>query len=95
MNYSICLLDNGGRTEQTQFGPYEDDAAALVQARKDVASSPIVEVWKKASSSWRGFFAIRSLARRTHERARTQVDPAEDLRWAAQTSASATHTRLL
>jgi hypothetical protein len=46
MNYSICLLDKGGCTQRTQFGPYEDDAAALVQARKDVDSSPIVEVWR-------------------------------------------------
>jgi hypothetical protein len=46
MNYSICLLDAGGRTQHTAFGPFDDDAAALAQARTQVAGSPIVEVWK-------------------------------------------------
>ena len=46
MNYSICLLDEGGRTQRTAFEPYEDDAAALTQARTQVAGSTIVEVWK-------------------------------------------------
>lgn len=46
MNYSICLLDAGGRTQHTSFGPFDDDAAALAQARTQVAGSPIVEVWK-------------------------------------------------
>jgi hypothetical protein len=44
MNYSICLLDAGGRTQHTSFGRF--DAAALAQARTQVAGSPIVEVWK-------------------------------------------------
>jgi hypothetical protein len=46
MNYSICSLDEGGRTQHTQFGPYDNDAAALAQARVDLAESAIVEVWK-------------------------------------------------
>lgn len=46
MNYSICLLDAGGRTQRTSFGPFDDDAAALAQARTHVAAFPIVEVWK-------------------------------------------------
>jgi hypothetical protein len=46
MNYSICLLDAGGRTQHTSFGPFDDDAAALAQARTQVTGSPIVEVWK-------------------------------------------------
>lgn len=46
MNYSICLLDEGGRTQRTAFEPYEDDASALAQARTQVAGSAIVEVWK-------------------------------------------------
>ena len=46
MNYSICLLDEGGRTLRSEFGPYHDDAAAVAQARTEVAGSPIVEVWK-------------------------------------------------
>jgi hypothetical protein len=46
MNYSICLLDAGGRTKRTDFGPFDNDVAALAQARTEVADSPIVEVWK-------------------------------------------------
>jgi hypothetical protein len=46
MNYSICLLDAGGRTQRTSFGPFVDDAAALAQARTQVPGTPIVEVWK-------------------------------------------------
>lgn len=46
MNYSICLLDAGGITQRTLFGPHEDDAAALAAARALMVSSPIVEVWK-------------------------------------------------
>lgn len=46
MNYSICLLDAGGRTQRTFFGPFDDDVAALAKARTQVAGSPIVEVWK-------------------------------------------------
>lgn len=46
MNYSICLLDAGGRTQHTSFGPFDDDIAALAQARTQVPSSAIVEVWK-------------------------------------------------
>lgn len=46
MNYSICLLDAGGRTQRTEFGLFDDDAAALIQARSEVEASPIVEVWK-------------------------------------------------
>jgi len=46
MNYSICLLDIGGRTQRTTYGPFDDDIAALVQARVEVAVSPIVEIWK-------------------------------------------------
>lgn len=46
MNYSIRLLDAGGRTQRTSFGPFNDDAAALTQARSHVAGAPIVEVWK-------------------------------------------------
>ncbi|ANP45809.1 hypothetical protein ATE48_07670 [Candidatus Viadribacter manganicus] len=46
MNYSICLLGAGGCTQRTSFGPFEDDAAALAQARTHVCGSPIVEVWK-------------------------------------------------
>lgn len=46
MNYSISLLDAGGRTQRTSFGPFDDDAAALAQARTQVPGSAIVEVWK-------------------------------------------------
>ncbi len=46
MNYSICLLDKAGLTQHTQFGPFEDDAAALRQARTEALTSAIVEVWK-------------------------------------------------
>jgi hypothetical protein len=46
MNYSICLLDAGGRTQRTSFGPFDDDAAALARARTQVPGSAIVEVWK-------------------------------------------------
>jgi hypothetical protein len=46
MNYSICLLDAGGRTLRTELSAYSDDAAALVRARTEVVTSPIVEVWK-------------------------------------------------
>lgn len=49
MNYSIRLLDAGGRTQRTSFGPFDDDAAALAQARTQVAGSAIVEVWKDYS----------------------------------------------
>jgi hypothetical protein len=47
MNYSICLLDADGRTQRTDYGPFDDDAAALTQARTEVSASPIVEVWKE------------------------------------------------
>lgn len=46
MHYSICLLDAGGRTQRTTYGPFDDDTAALAQARTEVAISPIVEIWK-------------------------------------------------
>ena len=46
MDYSISLLDAGGRTQRTASGSYTDDDAALAQARTEVAASPIVEVWK-------------------------------------------------
>lgn len=46
MNYSICLLDVGGRTQRTTYGPFDNDTAALAQARTEVAGSPIVEIWK-------------------------------------------------
>lgn len=45
MNYSICLLDTGGRTQRTTYGPFDSDTAALAQARTEVAISPIVEIW--------------------------------------------------
>lgn len=47
MNYSICLLDAGGRTQRTEFGPFDDDGAALAQARTEVSGAPIVEVWSE------------------------------------------------
>lgn len=46
MNYSICILDAGGRIQRTQFAPYEDDGAAVAQARTELPSAAIVEVWK-------------------------------------------------
>ncbi len=46
MNYSICLLDKAGRTQRTRFGPFDDDVAALAQARSEVPDAAIVEVWK-------------------------------------------------
>jgi hypothetical protein len=46
MNYSICLLDTGGRTQSSQFVNFDDDGGALAQARHAVRGSPIVEVWK-------------------------------------------------
>jgi hypothetical protein len=46
MNYSISLLDAGGHTQSTVFGPFDNDASALAQARTEIADSPIVEVWK-------------------------------------------------
>lgn len=46
MNYSICMLDAGGRTQRTAFDPFDDDAAALRRARLELSKSDIVEVWK-------------------------------------------------
>ena len=46
MNYSICLLDEGGRAQRTAFEPSEDDAGALTPARAQVADSAIVVLWK-------------------------------------------------
>ncbi|MEQ1812694.1 MAG: hypothetical protein ABL889_22395 [Terricaulis sp.] len=46
MNYSICLLDSGGRTQHTHFGAFDNDGVALAQARSDLKTSSIVEVWK-------------------------------------------------
>lgn len=45
MNYSICLLDAGGRTQRTDFRSFDNDAAALIQARAEVPGSAITEVW--------------------------------------------------
>ena len=45
MNYSICLLDAGGRTKRTEFGPFDNDGAALDHARGEAAGSSILEVW--------------------------------------------------
>ncbi len=45
-NYSICYLDSQGRTESTQFLPFEDHTAAAAYARIGVIRSAIVEVWK-------------------------------------------------
>lgn len=47
MNYSICLLDKGGRTRRTAYGPYDDDAAALAHAHTEIPGSAMVEVWKE------------------------------------------------
>lgn len=46
MNYSVCLLDKGDRTERRAFGLFDDDAAALAQARTEIAGAAIVEIWK-------------------------------------------------
>lgn len=46
MDYTIRLLDAAGRTRRTVFGPFDDDVAALAQARKAVPDNEIVEVWK-------------------------------------------------
>ena len=46
MNYSICMLDAGGRTQRTEFTPHDNDDAALEHARREIQTSPIVEVWK-------------------------------------------------
>lgn len=40
------MLDAGGRTLRTAFGPHLDDSAALARARIEAIDSPIVEVWR-------------------------------------------------
>lgn len=49
MNYSICLLDAAGRTQRTQYGPFDDDSAAVAQAQTEIPKSAIVEVWKNGA----------------------------------------------
>lgn len=46
MNYSICYLDDGGRTQRSEVLPFDDDATALQYARNELHGAPLVEVWK-------------------------------------------------
>jgi hypothetical protein len=45
-NYSICYLDSGGRTQNSEFLPFEDNGVAVDFARLGLLRSAIVEVWK-------------------------------------------------
>jgi hypothetical protein len=45
-NYSICYLDAGGRTQNSEFLPFEDNGVAIDFARIGLLRSAIVEVWK-------------------------------------------------
>jgi hypothetical protein len=44
-NYSICYLDSGGRTQNSELLPFEDNRIAIDFARIGLVRSPIVEVW--------------------------------------------------
>jgi hypothetical protein len=45
-NYSICYLDAGGRTQNSELLPFEDNRTAVDFARIGLVRSTIVEVWK-------------------------------------------------
>jgi hypothetical protein len=45
-NYSISYLDAGGRTQNSELLPFEDNRAAVDFARIGLVRSAIVEVWK-------------------------------------------------
>ena len=45
-NYSICYLDSGGHTQNSEFLPFEDNRTAVDFARIGLVRSAIVEVWK-------------------------------------------------
>jgi hypothetical protein len=47
-NYSICYLDAAGRTESSEFLPFEDNRSATDFARIGIVGHAIVEVWKSA-----------------------------------------------
>jgi hypothetical protein len=49
MNYSICLLDKTGRTQHSEFSPFDDDAAAERYAQTQIGAAAIVELWKANS----------------------------------------------
>jgi hypothetical protein len=45
-NYSICYLDSKGKTQTSEFLPFEDNRFAVDFARIGLVRSAIVEVWK-------------------------------------------------
>ena len=46
MNYSICFLDDLGRTLRSEFDAFDSDDAAVTYGRAGVPDTDIVEVWK-------------------------------------------------
>lgn len=44
MNYSICYLHDSERAQRSEFAPFDDDAAALQNAREELDSTPPAEV---------------------------------------------------
>jgi hypothetical protein len=46
-NYSICYLDEQGRTNASELLPFEDNGAATTFARIGLVRNAIVEVWRE------------------------------------------------
>ena len=46
MQYSVCFLDKHGLTRRSETDPFDDDAAAIANARTQSPNDAIVEVWK-------------------------------------------------
>jgi len=47
MNYSVCFLDDLGRTLRSEFDPFENDNAAVTYGRAGLSGgNGFVEVWK-------------------------------------------------
>ncbi len=46
MNYSVCFLDELGRTLRSEFDPFESDDEAVTYGRAGLSSSGLVEIWK-------------------------------------------------
>ena len=45
-NYSVCYLDASGRTQGSDFLPFENNQAAVDFARTGIVRDAIVEVWR-------------------------------------------------